>query len=130
MGIDQKLTCLEWSIVRQASLNRDKPRRFSDQYIREEKAKIEQYREIFREIFKFMQHKEYVNDYQGEFNVPLFMRNTTFTNEALVREVASIIKTNQVAPLMVGQRVLAIHPKTRELRSATLLTSDVETYHA
>ena len=77
-----------------------------------------------------MQHKEYVNDYQGEFNVPLFMRNTTFTNEALVREVASIIKTNQVAPLMVGQRVLAIHPKTRELRSATLLTSDVETYHA
>ncbi len=31
---------------------------------------------------------------------------------------------------MVGQRVLAIHPKTRELRTASLLTSDVRQYHA
>jgi len=31
---------------------------------------------------------------------------------------------------MVGQRVLAIHPKTRELRTASLLTTDIRSYHA
>jgi hypothetical protein len=80
-------------------------------------------------MFKFTQHKEYICDFNGDFNIPLFVRNSIF-NDTQAREVASIIKDNQVAPLMVGQRVLAIHPKTRELRSATLLTSDIQTYHA
>jgi hypothetical protein len=46
---------------------------------------------VFREIFKFMQHKEYICDFNGDFNVPLFIRNTNY-EEPIVREVASIIK--------------------------------------
>jgi len=38
LGQNPKLTTLEWSIVRQACLGRDKPRRFSDQFIRDEKG--------------------------------------------------------------------------------------------
>ena len=41
-----------------------------------------------------------------------------------------MIKEYHIAPLVVSQRVLAIHPKTHELRTASLLTTDVYTYHA
>ena len=38
-----------------------------------------------------MQHKEYVCDFNGDFNVPLFIRNTSY-EELIVIEVASTIK--------------------------------------
>jgi hypothetical protein len=41
-----------------------------------------------------------------------------------------MIKEYQIAPLVVSQRVLAIHPKTKELHTASLLTTDVSQYHA
>lgn len=47
-----------------------------------------------------------------------------------VKEVLMMVKEYKIAPLIVGQRVLALHPKTRELRTASLLTSDVKSYHA
>jgi hypothetical protein len=50
-----KLTSQEWSLVRKAfSGERGKPRRFSERFIQEEREKLENYREIFREIIKSM----------------------------------------------------------------------------
>jgi hypothetical protein len=96
------LTTLEWSLIRQALLNHSKPRRFSDAFIKDEKLKLDSYREVFRDIFKFIQHKEYLPDHQnGDFNLPLFLRNTTYS-ESQANEVVKMIKENQVAPLMVG----------------------------
>jgi len=48
-----RLTTYEWSLVRQALRgDRERPRRFSDKFIEEEKAKLCNYRDIFREIIK------------------------------------------------------------------------------
>lgn len=52
-------------------------------------------------MFKFMQHKEYVSDFNGDFNITLFLRNTRFS-EGIIKEVAQILKESEVAPLMVG----------------------------
>ena len=41
-----------------------------------------------------------------------------------------MIKEYHIAPLVVSQRVLAVHPKTKELRTASLLTTDAYSYHA
>lgn len=49
--------------------------------------------------------------------------------EDKVREVMNIIREYQLQPLVVKQRVLAIHPKTKELRTASLLTADGSSYH-
>lgn len=59
----------------------------------------------------------------------LFDKKPQFEEER-VKEVLQMIKEYQIAPLVVGQRVLAIHPKTKELRTASLLTTDVLSYHA
>jgi hypothetical protein len=57
-------------------------------------------------------------------------KKSPFFNEERVKDVLSMIKEFQIAPLVVGQRVLAIHPKTKELRTASLLTTDVCQFHA
>lgn len=71
--------------------------------------------------------KNYSQDQNGE--ASLFMIDSRFS-ENDVKCVLKIVKEFQIAPLVVGQRVLALHPKYQELRTATLLTSDVSAYHA
>ena len=49
LGLESsKLSRSEWGIVRSAMLNGEKPRRFSEAFIKEEKEKLYTYREIFR----------------------------------------------------------------------------------
>ncbi|CDW86505.1 protein always early 2-like [Stylonychia lemnae] len=126
-----KLNQLEWSLVRRAlaSSRGIKPRRFSDRFIQDEKLKIQNYRDIFREIIKSMQLKTFVPDQNGDLSMLLFDKKPQFEEER-VKEVLQIIKVYQIAPLVVGQRVLALHPKVNELRTASLLTTDVQSYHA
>ena len=76
-----------------------------------------------------MQQKNFVPDANGDLSMLQYDRKPQFNDEK-VKEVLQIIKEYQIAPLVVGQRVLAIHPKTKELRTASLLTTDVRSYHA
>ncbi|KAF5184492.1 Always early [Thalictrum thalictroides] len=72
-----------------------KPRRLSKQFLHEEKEKLEQYRESVR---------------------------THYTElRAGIREG---LPTDLAQPLSVGQRVIACHPKTRELHDGSVLTVD------
>ena len=59
-----KFTSQEWSLLRKAFScgTRTRPRRFTDSFIAEEKERLESYREIFREIIKAIQNKNYVPD--------------------------------------------------------------------
>ena len=47
-----------------------------------------------------------------------------------VQQIMRLIKELNIQPLTVGQRVLAIHPKTKGLRTGSLLTTDIRSYHA
>ena len=125
-----KLTSQEWSVVRRVFAgNRQKPRRFTDRFIQEEKDKLNNYREIFREIIKAMQQKNFLPDSNGDLSMLSYDKKPQFEEEK-VKEVLNMIKLYQIAPLVVSQRVLAIHPKTKELRTASILTTDVQSYHA
>jgi len=77
-----------------------------------------------------MQHKNFQPDQNGDLSLLQYDKKNIFFNEDRVKDVLSKIKEYQIAPLMVSQRVLAIHPKTKELRTASLLTTDVSQYHA
>ncbi|KAL0414702.1 UNVERIFIED_CONTAM: protein ALWAYS EARLY 3 [Sesamum radiatum] len=81
VGLDHvpRLTRVEWGVIR-SSLG--KPRRFSGQFLKEEKEKLNQYRDSVR--------KHYTELREG------------------VREG---LPTDLARPLSVGQRVIAIHPK-------------------
>ncbi|XP_038971850.1 protein ALWAYS EARLY 2-like isoform X3 [Phoenix dactylifera] len=72
-----------------------KPRRLSKQFLQEEREKLEQYRESVR--------KHYAELRAG------------------VREG---LPTDLAQPLSVGQRVIACHPKTREIHDGSILTVD------
>ncbi|XP_034912894.1 protein ALWAYS EARLY 2 isoform X2 [Populus alba] len=72
-----------------------KPRRFSERFLHEEREKLQQYRESVRKHY---------------------MELRTGLREGL--------PTDLVRPLSVGQRVIAIHPKTRELHDGSVLTVD------
>lgn len=72
-----------------------RPRRFSEQFLIEEKHKLNQYRESVR--------SHYAEILAG-------------TKEGLPTDLAQ--------PLIVGQRVIAIHPKTREIHDGSVLTVD------
>ncbi|KAL0658541.1 hypothetical protein Bca4012_079126 [Brassica carinata] len=72
-----------------------RPRRFSERFVHEERDKLEQYRESVR--------KQYTELRAG------------------AREV---LPTDLAQPLSVGNRVIAIHPKTREIRDGKILTVD------
>ncbi len=41
-----------------------------------------------------------------------------------VEASSELIAKHKVTPLTVGQRVLAVHPKTGELKTGSILTSD------
>ena len=65
-----KLNNFEWSIVRQSILGTDKkPRRFSQAFIEEERQRLNTYRDIFREIMKSMQNKNFEIDANGEISM-------------------------------------------------------------
>ncbi|KAM5561232.1 protein ALWAYS EARLY 2 [Rosa sericea] len=72
-----------------------KPRRFSEHFLCEEREKLKQYRESVR--------KHYAELRSG------------------VREG---LPTDLARPLSVGQRVIALHPKTREVHDGSVLTVD------
>lgn len=77
-----------------------RPRRFSEHFLKEEKEKLNQYRESVR--------THYAELCAG-------------TREGLPTDLAQ--------PLSVGQRVIAIHPRTREIQDGTVLTVDDSRYH-
>ena len=72
-----------------------RPRRFSEQFLKEEREKLNQYRESVR--------RHYAELRAG-------------TREGLPTDLAS--------PLSVGQRVIALHPRTREIHDGSVLTVD------
>ncbi|VFQ88984.1 unnamed protein product [Cuscuta campestris] len=92
LGHVPRLTRVEWDVIR-SSLG--KPRRFSEQFLKEEKEKLNRYREFVR------------------------------THYTELREGTRVgLPTDLARPLSVGQRVIAIHPKTREVHDGSVLTVD------
>ncbi|KAI3848226.1 hypothetical protein MKX03_003504 [Papaver bracteatum] len=92
LGHVPRLTRVEWGVIR-SSLG--KPRRLSQQFLREEKEKLEQYRESVRTHYTEL-------------------RNGTRDG----------LPTDLARPLSVGQRVIACHPRTREFHDGSVLTVD------
>ncbi|KAF8369540.1 hypothetical protein HHK36_032442 [Tetracentron sinense] len=72
-----------------------KPRRLSEKFLHEEKEKLNQYRESVR---------------------------THYTE--LRAGIRDGLPTDLARPLSVGQRVIALHPKTREIHDGSILTVD------
>lgn len=72
-----------------------KPRRFSEHFLQEEREKLKQYRESVR--------THYANLRAG---------------------LGEGLPTDLARPLSVGQQVVAIHPKTREVHNGSVLTVD------
>ncbi|XP_058079829.1 protein ALWAYS EARLY 2-like isoform X2 [Magnolia sinica] len=92
LGHVPRLTRVEWGVIR-SSLG--KPRRLSKQFLREEREKLEQYRESVR------------------------------THYTEVRAgVTDGLATDLARPLSVGQRVIACHPRRREIHDGSVLTVD------
>lgn len=85
-----------------------RPRRFSGNFVNQERKKLGKYREAMKVL---QQGKVLPSTYHDM--LPYIKMN----------------KPNSSSRLMVGQRVLAIHPCTRELRSGSILTLDSSRYH-
>ncbi|GKU85492.1 hypothetical protein SLEP1_g162 [Rubroshorea leprosula] len=96
LGHVPRLTRVEWGVIR-SSLG--KPRRFSEQFLKEEREKLNQYRESVR--------NHYAELRSG------------------VREG---LPTDLARPLSVGQCVIAVHPKTQEIHDGCVLTIDRSRY--
>lgn len=92
LGHVPRLTRVEWGVIR-SSLG--KPRRFSEQFLKEEKEKLNQYRNSVRAHYTELR---------------------SGTREGLPTDLAK--------PLSVAQRVIAIHPSTREIHDGSVLTVD------
>ncbi|XP_021862140.2 protein ALWAYS EARLY 3 isoform X1 [Spinacia oleracea] len=92
LGHVPRLTRVEWGVIR-SSLG--KPRRFSQQFLKEEKEKLNYYRESVR--------SHYTELRMGK-------------REGLPTDLAR--------PLTVGQRVISIHPRSREIHNGNVLTVD------
>ncbi|KAL7235191.1 hypothetical protein ACSBR1_018644 [Camellia fascicularis] len=72
-----------------------KPRRFSEHFLHEEKEKLKQYRESVRQHYT-----------------------------ELCAGIREGLPTDLARPLSVGQRVIALHPKSREVHDGSVLTID------
>ncbi|CAN8265342.1 unnamed protein product [Cochlearia groenlandica] len=94
LGHVPNLTRLEWSIIK-SSIGR--PRRFSERFLKEERDKLEQYRESVRQI-----HTKIRTGSTVETHIPIDLPR----------------------PLSVGDTVIAIHPKTKEICDGNILTVD------
>lgn len=117
LGHIPRLTRLEWSVIKrfvQVMLldaarefryiikknfgfcsSLGRPRRFSERFLQEEREKLKQYRESVRKHYTELR---------------------TGAREGLPTDLAR--------PLSVGNRVIAIHPKTREIHDGKILTVD------
>jgi hypothetical protein len=83
---------MEWSIVRQSLLGeRGKPRRFSNAFISEERKELSLYREIFRVILIYMQHKNFIPDVNSDLSMLEYEKREGFKEEK-VREVLAMIR--------------------------------------
>ncbi|XVF38683.1 hypothetical protein REPUB_Repub20aG0123000 [Reevesia pubescens] len=96
LGHVPRLTRVEWGVIR-SSLG--KPRRFSEQFLKEEREKLNQYRESVR--------LHYADLRAG---------------------IGEGLPTDLARPLSVGQRVISVHPKTREIHDGSVLTVDHSRY--
>ncbi|KAA3485308.1 protein ALWAYS EARLY 3 isoform X2 [Gossypium australe] len=96
LGHIPRLTRVEWGVIR-SSLG--KPRRFSEQFLKEEREKLNQYRESVR--------RHYAELHAG---------------------IGEGLPTDLARPLSVGQRVIAVHPKSREIHDGSVLTVDYSRY--
>ncbi|KAE8726364.1 Always early, putative isoform 3 [Hibiscus syriacus] len=96
LGHIPRLTRVEWGVI-QSSLG--KPRRFSKQFLKEEREKLNQYRESVR--------RHYAELHAG---------------------IGEGLPTDLARPLSVGQRVIAIHPKTWEIHDGSVLDVDYGRY--
>ncbi|GMJ02051.1 ARABIDOPSIS THALIANA ALWAYS EARLY 3, ALWAYS EARLY 3 [Hibiscus trionum] len=96
LGHIPRLTRVEWGAIR-SSLG--KPRRFSEQFLKEEREKLNQYRESVR--------RHYAELRAG---------------------IGEGLPTDLAQPLSVGQRVIAIHPKTWEIQDGSVLVVDYSRY--
>ncbi|XP_021738087.1 protein ALWAYS EARLY 3-like isoform X3 [Chenopodium quinoa] len=92
LGHVPRLTRVEWGVIR-SSLG--KPRRFSQQFLKEEKEKLNYYRESVRSHYSELR----MGKREG-------------------------LPTDLARPLTVGQRVIAIHPRSREIHNGKVLTVD------
>ncbi|XP_021727746.1 protein ALWAYS EARLY 3-like isoform X3 [Chenopodium quinoa] len=92
LGHVPRLTRVEWGVIR-SSLG--KPRRFSQQFLKEEKEKLNYYRESVRSHYSELR----MGKREG-------------------------LPTDLARPLTVGQRVIAIHPRSREVHNGNVLTVD------
>lgn len=96
LGHVPRLTRVEWGVIR-SSLG--KPRRFSQQFLKEEKEKLYLYRDSVRKHY-------------DELNKGM--------REGLPMDLAR--------PLNVSQRVICLHPKSREIHDGSVLTVDHSRY--
>ncbi|XP_010466383.1 PREDICTED: protein ALWAYS EARLY 3-like [Camelina sativa] len=96
LGHVPRLTRVEWGVIR-SSLG--KPRRFSQQFLKEEKEKLYLYRDSVRKHY-------------DELNKGM--------REGLPMDLAR--------PLNVSQRVISVHPKSREIHDGSVLTVDHSRY--
>lgn len=92
LGHIPRLTKVEWGVIR-SSLG--KPRRFSTNFLREEREKLYQYRDSVRKHYSELRS----GDREG-------------------------LPTDLARPLGVGQRVIALHPESREVHDGSVLTVD------
>ncbi|KAF9619419.1 hypothetical protein IFM89_006994 [Coptis chinensis] len=90
LGQVPKLTRVEWGVIR-SSLG--KPRRLSQQFLREEKDKLERYRDSVRGHYA-----------------------------ELRSGIRDVTPSDLARPLRVGQRVIACHPKTKGIYDGSILT--------
>ncbi|XP_010524507.1 PREDICTED: protein ALWAYS EARLY 3-like isoform X2 [Tarenaya hassleriana] len=92
LGHVPRLTRVEWGVIR-SSLG--KPRRFSEQFLKEEKEKLYLYRGSVRKHY-----------------------------DELNAGVRQGLPTDLARPLKVGQRVINLYPRTREIHDGSVLTVD------
>jgi len=105
MEMQEVMTLKSWRTVRCAM---GRPRRFSQRFINEERRRLKKY----REAVKVLQ--------QGKVLPPDYHDLLPYLN----------LTPGSVTPkLMVGTKVLAVHPRTKEVRSGSILTLDATKYH-
>ena len=83
------------------SEGRKRPRRFSQALINEEKERLNNFREIFRDIITSMQHKNYLIDANADIQLLHSEKRNLYSSD-LYQDVLDIIKQNGIAPLTVG----------------------------
>ena len=103
--ITEVMPLRNWKTMRCAM---GRPRRFSQRFISEERRRLKKY----REAVKVLQ--------QGKVLPPDYHDLLPYLN----------LTSGSVTPkLMVGTKVLAVHPRTKEVRSGSILTLDATKYH-